>query len=124
MLLSASLATLGGVLAGIHRPERQAPPSPWVSDQGGFVAAIAIERFMPLEEFKADMDGYISRARRMQPYPGVDRAELPGGLERRWERDHARTGIPIGREHREVLEGIAAEVGVETPFARFENTRF
>lgn len=122
--LGAVLQVLGGVLAGIHRPERQAPRSPWVSDQGGFVAAIAVERFMPLEEFKADMDGYVARARRMRPYPGVDGAELPGGLEHRWEQHHARDGIPVGGEHQEELERIAAEVGVETPFARFESTRF
>ncbi len=122
--LGAVLQVLGGVLAGIHRPELQAPQSPWVSDQGGFVAAIAIDRFMPVAGFKADMDGYVARARRMRPFPGVDRAELPGGLEWRWERDHARDGIPVGREHREVLERIAAEIGVATPFARYESTRF
>ena len=122
--LGAVLQVLGGVLAGIHRPEMQPPRSPWVSDQGGFVAAVAIERFMPVAEFKAAMDGYVARARRMRPYPGVDRAELPGGLERRWERDNARDGIPLGREHREELEGIADEVGVDTPFSRYESTRF
>lgn len=122
--LGAVLQVLGGVLAGIHRREMQAPASPWVSDQGGFVAAIAVERFMPAAEFKAAMDGYVARARSMQPFPGVDRAELPGGLEWRWERDHARDGIPVGGEHREVLEGIADEVGVETPFERYESTRF
>ncbi len=122
--LGAVLQVLGGVLAGIHRPELQATGSPWVSDQGGFVAAIAVERFMPAAEFKAAMDGYVSRARSMQPFPGVDRAELPGGLEWQWERDHARDGIRVGAEHREVLEEIAAEVGVATPFARYESTRF
>ena len=54
----------------------------------------------------------------------MDRAELPGGLEWRWERDNARDGIPLGREHREELEGIADEVGVDTPFSRYESTRF
>ncbi|MCY3736759.1 MAG: Ldh family oxidoreductase [Gemmatimonadaceae bacterium] len=122
--LGAVLQVLGGVLAGIHRPEMQPPRSPWVSDQGGFVAAVAIERFMPVAEFKAAMDGYVARARRMRPYPGVDRAELPGGLEWRWERDNTRDGIPVGREHREMLEEIADEVGVDTPFSGYESTRF
>lgn len=79
---------------------------------------------MPVDEFKEEMDRFVGDARRMKPFPGLERAELPGGLEWQRERDYALHGIPIGPAHRQALEEIAAELGVETPFAEFEHTCF
>jgi LDH2 family malate/lactate/ureidoglycolate dehydrogenase len=70
------------------------------------------------------MDDFIGQARAMQPFPGFERAELPGGLEWQREREYAREGIPITAEHQQSLESIAEELGVETPFAQYEDTRF
>ena len=83
--LGAVLQVLGGVLAGIHRPELQAPGSPWVSDQGGFVAAIAVERFMPA--------GRIQGRHRRIRGPGAPHAALPGRGPRRAAR---RPGMAMG----------------------------
>ena len=122
--LGSALQVLGGVLAGIYKPEFKAPESRWESNQGAFIAIFEVKRFMPIDEFKKEMDRYIGQARRMQPFPGVDRAELAGGLEWEWERENIRKGIPLGPEHQEALEKIADEMGVEVPFAQYENTRF
>ena len=75
-------------------------------------------------ELKAGMDRYIGEARGMKPFPGMDRAELAGGLEWQWTKDNKRNGIPVSPEHREALETVAAELRVDVPFARYENTRF
>ncbi len=122
--IGAVLQVLGGVLAGIWKPEFQAPASPWASNQGAFVAFFDISRFMPVEEFKREMDNYAGKASRMRPYPGADRAILPGGMEWHWERENKRDGIPVSFEHRDALESMAAELEVETPFGRYESSRF
>ena len=122
--LGATMKALGGILAGIEKPEFKRPISKWEANQGAFVAAFSIDCFMPVEEFKVEMDRYIGAARRLAPLPGQDRAELAGGLEWLREQEYARDGIPLSDGTRQGLEDIAGELGVETPFARWEHTRF
>ncbi len=122
--LAALFQALGGILAGIYKPEFQAPLSKWESNQGAFIAIFDVKCFMPVEEFKKEMDRYIGEARRLKPLPGYDRAELPGGLEWQREKDYARDGIPVSPEHQKSLEEIAAHLGIETSFARYAHTRF
>lgn len=122
--LGAVIQVLGAILPGIYRPECQEPQSSWESNQGSFVAFFDVARFMPVDELKSEMDRYIGQARAMQPLPGFDRAELPGGMEWGWERENQTEGIPVGPQHQEALEGAAALVGVQPPFAQFEHTRF
>ena len=118
------LQGLGGILAGIYKPEFQAPQSRWESNQGGFIAVFDVACFMPVEEFKKEMDRYMREARSMQPLPGLERAELCGSVEWQRERDYALDGIPITSAHQQMLEDISQELGVESPFAAFEHTRF
>ena len=122
--LGAVLQVLGGILAGIYKPEFLPTDSPWESNQGAFIAVFDIGRFMPVDEFKREMDRYIGQARSMKPFPGTDQAALPGGMEWLWERENARDGIPVSPEHQEALEEVAAELDVETLFERYAHTRF
>jgi LDH2 family malate/lactate/ureidoglycolate dehydrogenase len=122
--LASMLYGLGGILAGIYQPEFKQPQSRWESNQGAFIAVYDIKCFMPVDQFKQEMDRYIGDARRMQPFPGYTQAELPGGMEWQCEQDYGRNGIPLGDKHQQALTGIAAEVGVETPFDQYEHTRF
>jgi LDH2 family malate/lactate/ureidoglycolate dehydrogenase len=122
--LAAVLQALGGILAGIYRPQYQAPHTPYEANQGSFLAAFDVRCFMPVEEFKREMDRYIGQARAMRPLPGYDRAELAGGMEWQRQRDYAAEGIPISPEHQQALETLAAELGVQTPFPRYAATRF
>ena len=52
----------------------------------------------------------------MQPAPGYDRSDLPGGLEWEREREWAETGIPVGELHQEQLKIVAERVGIPLPF--------
>ena len=122
--LAALFQALGGILAGIYKPEFQAPLSKWESNQGAFIVLFDLKRFMPVDEFKKEMDRYIGDARRMKPLPGCDRAELPGGLEWQRQQEYTHEGIPVDAEHQKSLEEIAAQMGVATPFARCAHTRF
>ena len=109
---------LGGVMAGIWLFDKPPdPPTIWEgANQGAFIAAIDISRFRPIDEYKAEIDQHIHDARQMQPAPGHDRSDLPGGLEWEREREWAEIGIPVGEEHQEQLKIIAERVGVPLPF--------
>jgi LDH2 family malate/lactate/ureidoglycolate dehydrogenase len=122
--LNAVVQVLGAILPGIYKPECQEPQSPWLANQGGFVAFFDVGRFMPQEDFKKEMDHFVGQARAMQPLPGMDRTELAGGMEWAWDQENRRDGIPVEADHRKLLEGVAAEWGVETPFEDYEHTQF
>ena len=122
MALSAAIRALGGVFAGVYRDETA--NSQWESGQGSFIAIVDVAHFMPIAELKAEMDSFIAGARRAQPIPGMERAELAGGNEWFWEMENRTKGIPMSDERVAELQREADELGVETPFDRFEHTRF
>jgi LDH2 family malate/lactate/ureidoglycolate dehydrogenase len=122
--IAAVNRSLGGVIAGIYQPAFEAPQSPWESNQGSFISVYDLACFMPLEEAKAQMDRFIAEARAMRPFPGFAQAELPGGLEWQRQQDYARHGIPISPGHQQALQAMADELGLATPFAACEHTRF
>lgn len=115
---------LGGVLAGIWRSEVSKPDSKWESNQGSFLTAWDVSRFMDPARFAAEMDRHMTDVRAMKPFPGMDRTELPGGMEYAWERDNAEHGIPLSDDHVKILTNWAQRLGVESPYNNFEDTRF
>ena len=121
--ISAATQLFAGALAGI---QRLSPPSTrWISDQGAFLCAWDVSCFMDADEFRADMDRIVGQVRKMQPYPGLDRAELPGGMEWQWERENRERGtIALGDEHRRQLEELAAGAGVDCGYEVYDGTRF
>lgn len=122
MALSAAIRSLGAVFSGVYREE--VVESEWEANQGSFIAVVNVAHFMPVEELKSEMDRFIGSARRTRPAPGMDRAELAGGNEWMWERENRDKGIPMSEGHIQALVEEAEKLGVETPFARFEHTRF
>ena len=122
--LGAVLQGLGGILAGIYKPQFQEPQSKWESNQGGFIAVFDVACFMPVDEFKKEMDRYVREARSMAPLPGQEQAELAGTVEWQRERDWARDGVPLSPKHLTGLVKVGAKLGVEVSFAAYEHTRF
>lgn len=122
--VSAAVQVLSGILAGIYRTSVAPPESRWVANQGAFLCAWDVRRFMDLDEFTTEMDRFIADARAMQPLPGLDRAELPGGMEWQWEKENRERGIPLGDPHRQELEELAGEAGVDCGYDQYEETRF
>ncbi len=113
--LGAICHALGGILAGIVTVAEEKPVWPAVN-QGAFVLAIDVSKFVPPDTFKTQMDEFVSGVGRLRPFPGQDRALLPGALEWEREREWAAEGIPIGPEHQAALAEAAADLGVQTPF--------
>jgi len=106
---------LGGLMAGIQSVEEEGSDWPAVN-QGSFMMAVDLSRFSSPETFGRQMDQFIRDVRALKPFPGEDRALLPGHLEWERTRDWAVEGIPVGEAHQETLSDIGKELGVETPF--------
>ena len=70
------------------------------------------------------MDRYVDQAGSMQPLPGHTASDLAGGPEWRWTQENLERGIPLGAQHQRELEGIAAELGVETTFSDYADSRY
>ena len=124
MGVSTAVQVFSGILAGIYRTSVAPPESKWTGTQGAFLCAWDVGRFLDLDEFTAEMDRFIGEARAMQPLPGLERAELPGGMEWQWEKDNRERGIPLGDAHRQELEELAGEAGVDCGYQLYEETRF
>lgn len=115
--LGAVCQALGGFLAGVPADPARASRAWPGADQGSFMIAVDLSRFMPLEQFKREMDEYARRVRELDPLPGHVPAALPGTLEWERERRFAAEGIPVGAKHLEALRQLAAEFGLEPPAA-------
>ena len=113
--LGAVCQSLGGFLAGVPADPARAHRRFPGANQGGFLLAVDIERFLPRERFLAEMDEYIRRVRALAPMPGFDAAALPGEPEWRRERAWAREGVPVGKDHLGARRGIGQELGVAAP---------
>jgi LDH2 family malate/lactate/ureidoglycolate dehydrogenase len=86
------------------------------ADQSGFFMALDIQRFVPLQAFKADMDHLMDEISRMKPLPGFRSADLPGGPEWKKEKAYLKEGIPISAEAQRSLETLASEFHLPVPW--------
>jgi L-2-hydroxycarboxylate dehydrogenase (NAD+) len=106
----------GGLLAGL-RIDPEPPRWTWPgANQGSLVIAFRIDLFTEPRAFRQEMDAYVRTVRDLQPIPGFDRSLMPGGVESRREREYRADGVPIGPEHRQRLEGLASELGLQVPW--------
>lgn len=108
---------LGGVLAGMMFSEFRAENRRYsLAGFGSFIYVVDIERFVPIETFKAEVDRTMREIHKLPPLPGYERYDFPGGLE--WDREHkwAVEGIPLSGGHQRELEEIADELGVPVPW--------
>lgn len=112
--LGAVCQALGGFMAGIWLFDEKESGIWEAANQGAFILAIDVSKFMPLDDFKRDIDEYVRSVRKMKPFPGLDRADLPGSLEWERERQWAKEGIPMGKEHQNALADVAKELSVPT----------
>ena len=108
---------LSGVMAGMMA-------EPFLSENrqysaagyGAFICALDIGRFVPIDDFKAELDRTMREIHALPPLPGYERYDLPGGLEHDRERQWTSEGISLGETHRRGLEEIADELGVSVPW--------
>lgn len=114
--MGAVCQTWGGFLAGIPVDPARAHRKWSGGNQGSLLITFKIDLFSSPDGFKAEMDEYVRRTRDLKPLPAFEEAYLPGGIEAVREREYRRLGVPVGTEHRERLEGLAHELGIEAPW--------
>ena len=106
----------GGLLSGLS-VDAARPRWTWPgANQGSLVFLFRIDLFLDPARFKAEMDQYVRRVRRLVPLAGFDQAFLPGGIEAAREAEYRRDGIPLGERQRRRLEAVASELGVSVPW--------
>ena len=106
----------GGLLSGL-RIDHEKPRWSWPgANQGSLVIAFRPDLFTDPEVFRADMDEYIRRVRVLEPLKDFAATHVPGGIEAEREGRYREEGVPVGGWHRERLEGVAGELGLEVPW--------
>ena len=114
--LGAICQSWGGLLSGLAIEKERSPWTYEGANQGAFVIALRIDLFSDPERFKKEMDTYVQKVRELEPLIGFGEALLPGAIEARREAAYRSEGIPVGQRHRERLEELAGELGIEVPW--------
>jgi LDH2 family malate/lactate/ureidoglycolate dehydrogenase len=80
--------------------------------RGHFFAAIRIDAFRPVAEFKRDMDRLIAELRATPPAAGQERVYVAGEIEFETAQERAEHGIPLHDSVLKGLRGVSELVGV------------
>lgn len=88
------------------------PPSDPVGEGiGHFVGAMRVDAFRPADEFKANMDNWISRFRNATPVEGKE-VLIPGDPERLLEAIRLKEGIPLLEAVKKDLRTVAEKLEI------------
>ena len=106
---------LGGALAGSvpASGRRNAFPD---ANRGFLIVAFRLAPLGETDHFLAEVTRIISASRALPPMPGQASAEVAGSIEWQREQDWSVEGIPLGRAHRDGIEKVAGDLGVEVPW--------
>ncbi len=83
-----------------------------VTNTGQAVLALSLSRFGGVDAFKRRVDGVVRQIRNSARLPGFEEVRLPGENRPALRERRLREGIPIGRELRAALDGLAQGLGV------------
>jgi LDH2 family malate/lactate/ureidoglycolate dehydrogenase len=83
------------------------------SNTGQFVIALDVARFMPPEQFAAEVDRHLSGLRASARLPGFDAIRLPGEERRRRRADRRAYGVPLPSSLMQKLDELAASLKIE-----------
>lgn len=108
---------LGGFLAGVPVEEERASKHYRGANQGSLIIALDPSRFLPIEQFTAELARYHELVHQLTPLSPATPAVLPGTLEAQREQEYTAAGIPIGSDHRQAIEEAARRFGVASLFS-------
>lgn len=114
--LGAICQSWGGFLAGVPLDTARSARVYSGANQGSLVMAFRIDLFADPAQFKREIDAYVRTVRTLAPLDGFKESYLAGGVEAANEAAFGRDGIPVGPEHQEKLETVAAEFGLTPPW--------
>ncbi|MBS9524060.1 Ldh family oxidoreductase [Litoribacter ruber] len=91
----------------------QPDPNPVGEGLGHFFGAMRVDAFRPAEEFKSNMDNWISRFRSAKTIEGHDKVLIPGDPEREIETIRRKDGIPLLPSVVDDLKALGEKFSVE-----------
>lgn len=115
--LALAVDILSGILSGstISTLAQGNPKAPGnYSDH--FFGALSIASFIPIEQFKQNMDDAIAALESLPTLPGVDRVSIPGNYEDAIVKDRKANGIPLDPVVFQDLKTLAGEIGLKFNF--------
>src|SRR5437868_5761778 len=65
------------------------------TNTGHFIIALDIARFLPLADYKAEVDRHIGELKASKMLPGVDEIRMPGERRRACREERMRDGVPL-----------------------------
>jgi LDH2 family malate/lactate/ureidoglycolate dehydrogenase len=83
------------------------------TNTGHFIVALDVSRFLPLEEFAAEVNRHLDDLRRSEPLPGAGPIRLPGDQRAARRKERAASGVPIPEPLRVQLDALAGALGIE-----------
>jgi L-2-hydroxycarboxylate dehydrogenase (NAD+) len=78
-----------------------------------FFGAMRVDGFIPLEQFKNNMDNFIEAYEKVPTLPGFGTIRLPGGPEADLEAERRKNGIPLHPAVITALKELGTELGIE-----------
>ena len=91
-----------------------------MENTGFYLLLIDPTRFMPLDEFKANIDRYIRMMKDSRKAPGVDEIFLPGEIEFRKFEANKKTGMSFSPALEKELSELAVSLGIVPEGTSFE----
>ena len=82
------------------------------TNTGHFIVALDVSRFLPLNEFKAEMDRHVRDLRGSKTLPGVDAIRLPGDRRHALRLERLRDGVPLTPALLGKLDELANKLGI------------
>jgi L-2-hydroxycarboxylate dehydrogenase (NAD+) len=83
------------------------------TNTGHFIVALDIARFIPLEDYKSEVDRHIGELKASKRLPGVAEIRMPGERRRLTREERTRDGVPLSAALVAQLDKMAAGLGVK-----------
>jgi LDH2 family malate/lactate/ureidoglycolate dehydrogenase len=83
------------------------------TNTGHFILALDIARFLPLDEYKAEVDRHVRELKASKRLPGLDEIRMPGERRRACREDRLRNGVPLSPALAAQLDKLAADLGIK-----------
>jgi L-2-hydroxycarboxylate dehydrogenase (NAD+) len=114
--LSLVVESLCNILTGMATgPERARGAGQALRGSGHFLAALRVDLFQPLDEFRQRLDDNLRLLRSAARAEGCDRIYTPGEKEWECERERLAGGVPVHRQTHAALVALAAQLEIPPP---------
>jgi LDH2 family malate/lactate/ureidoglycolate dehydrogenase len=83
------------------------------TNTGHFIVALDIARFLPLEDYKAEVDRQIGELKKSQRLPDVEEIRMPGERRRQCRAERLRDGVPLAAPLVAQLDKMAGDLAIK-----------